>query len=72
MAYYRLYFFDGSDRHIRTFRAFEAEDDAAALAMAEQWRGLHGMELWSRMRRVKQWPGFVRGSDFTSPLAAGA
>lgn len=62
MAYYRLYFLDGGDRHIRTFRAFEADDDGAAAALAERWRGVHPMELWCGGRKVSHWCGF------TSPL----
>jgi len=58
MAYYRLYFLDGGDRHIRTFRAFEAEDDRAAIGQAERWQGVHPMELWCAGRKVMHWEGF--------------
>ena len=38
MLYYRLYFMDRFSGHIDHFREFEAADDEAALALAEQWR----------------------------------
>lgn len=57
MAYYRLYFLDGGNRHIRTFRAFEAPDDGAAVALVERWRGVHPMELWCGGRKVMHWAG---------------
>jgi hypothetical protein len=55
MLYYRLYFFDGFSRHIDHFREFEADDDSAALRVAEQWRDGGPMELWNRERRLKRW-----------------
>jgi hypothetical protein len=42
--------------HIDHFREFEAADDGAALALAEQWRnGGTPMELWNRHRKLKHW-----------------
>ena len=38
MRYYRLYFMDRFSGHIDHFREFEAEDDDAALIVAEGWR----------------------------------
>jgi hypothetical protein len=55
MRYYRLYFMDRFSGHIEHFREFEAEDDAAALAIAESWREPQPMELWNRQRRLKHW-----------------
>jgi hypothetical protein len=55
MRYYRLYFIDRFSGHIDHFREFEAEDDAAALALAERWRGEGSMELWNRERKLKRW-----------------
>ena len=55
MAYYRLYFFDGLSGHIDHFREFEAEDDRAAIARAEQWTNGCQMELWNLERRLKRW-----------------
>jgi hypothetical protein len=57
MLYYRLYFFDGFNGHIDQFREFEAEDDTAAVALAEQWSSGGPMELWHRERRLKRWDG---------------
>ena len=55
MRYYRLYFMHRFSGHIDHFREFEAEDDAAAFAMAERWREDCPMELWNRERRLRQW-----------------
>jgi len=55
MRYYRLYFMDAFSGHIEQFREFEAEDDAAALAVAEGWRSAQPMELWNRERKLMRW-----------------
>jgi hypothetical protein len=55
MRYYRLYFLDRFSGHIDHFREFEAEDDEAALAIAEGWRQTQPMELWNRHRKLKHW-----------------
>ena len=55
MRYYRLYFLDRFNGHIEHFREFEAEDDAAALVIAEDWRESQPMELWNRHRKLKHW-----------------
>jgi hypothetical protein len=55
MRYYRLYFMDGASGHIEHFREFEAEDDAAALTIAEGWREQQPMELWNRERKLRHW-----------------
>lgn len=55
MLYYRLYFFDGFSGHIRHFREFEAEEDEAALIIAESWCDGAPMELWNRERRLMRW-----------------
>ena len=55
MRYYRLYFLDRFTGHIEHFREFEAEDDDAALATAEDWRESQPMELWNRQRKLKHW-----------------
>ncbi len=57
MTYYRLYFLDSFDGRIREFREFEAEGDLAAVAQANDWRGVGPMELWSHQRKVKCWDG---------------
>lgn len=55
MRYYRLYFMDRFSGHIDHFREFEAEDDDAALAVAEQWRDGELTELWNQDRKLKHW-----------------
>ena len=55
MRYYRLYFMDRSGGHIDHFREFEAEDDAAALVIAQSWREDRPMELWNLERKLMRW-----------------
>jgi hypothetical protein len=55
MRYYRLYFMDRFSGHIDHFREFEAEDDSAALELAESWNDAQPMELWNRTRKLKRW-----------------
>jgi hypothetical protein len=59
MAYYRLYFLDGSTYRIQEFREFEAENDLAALARAAGWRSISPMELWCGGRKVRNWDGIA-------------
>jgi hypothetical protein len=55
MIYYRLYFMDRFSGHIEHVREFDADDDDAALAVAESWRNGQPMELWNRHRKLKHW-----------------
>ncbi len=55
MPEYRLYFMDRFSGHIEHAREFEADDDMAAVCIAEGWRANGPMELWSRDRKVKRW-----------------
>jgi len=55
MSYYRLYFMDRFSGHIDRFREFDAEDDGAAVAIAEGWREGRPMELWNRNRKLRRW-----------------
>lgn len=57
MPYFRLYYFDRFSGHIDHFREFDAEDDGAAVAVAEGWSDGRPMELWNRERRLKRWEG---------------
>lgn len=66
MAYYRLYFFDGSGR-IRRFREFELQHDLQAVQQAADWRSNEPMELWTGTRMVMRWDRMVN-SDL--PLRA--
>ena len=52
---YRLYFMERFSGHIDHAREFEADDDLAAINIAEEWRMNGPMELWSRDRKVKRW-----------------
>ena len=53
---YRLFFFDGTGRHIRAAVPLEAEADAKAICAAEQRRDNGSkMELWARARLVRTW-----------------
>ena len=54
MLQYRLYFFDNAG-HISKSHEFFADDDAAAITIAEGWREGRKMELWSRNRFVQSW-----------------
>lgn len=51
MPWYRLFHLNGG--HIFHADEFEAEDDVAAVRLAEQRTGQHALELWSGARRVK-------------------
>jgi len=55
MRYFRLYFMDRFSGHIEHFREFEADDDQAALAIAEAWREDGPMELRNRERKLRHW-----------------
>lgn len=50
MAYYRLYFVQRG--HFVRFEEIDAEDDEAAIAMAERRIGPLSLELWCGRRRV--------------------
>ena len=62
MAYYRLYFLDGVG-HIAQFHEFEADDDRAAVALADSWRGIGAMELWSGRRKVRRWDSLAHAAE---------
>ena len=51
---YRLFFLDGVG-HIENSHEFFAENDEAAIKIAESWREGRRMELWQRDRRLKRW-----------------
>lgn len=55
MRHYRLYFMHRFSGHIDHFREFEAEDDEAAIAVAENWQDGQAMELWNQERKLKHW-----------------
>lgn len=65
MAYYRLYFFDGTDR-IEHFREFELSDDLLAIQQSAEWRCAAPMELWTGTRMVRRWDR-VPNSDCAWP-----
>jgi hypothetical protein len=55
MRYYRLYFMDPFSGHIDHFREFEAEDDSAAVGIAQDWANGSPMELWNCERKLQRW-----------------
>ena len=55
MAGYRLYFMDRYSGHIEHRREFFADDDAAAVAVAERWGTGQPMELWEGGRKLRRW-----------------
>lgn len=55
MTYYRLYQLDERGAHIESAHEFESDNDAAAMAEAEQWLGLRPMELWRGTHKVQHW-----------------
>ena len=63
MRYYRLYFMDRFSGHIDHFREFEAEDDSAAVGIAETWANGSPMELWNRERKLQRWEDPTREAD---------
>ena len=53
---YRLFIFDGSGQHVRTFVPLTAEADARAIAAAEEHQHNGSkMELWQRARLIRTW-----------------
>jgi len=55
MLYYRLYFMDRFNGHIDHYREFEAENDDAAVVIADGWREAGPMELWNLHRKLWHW-----------------
>lgn len=55
MGQYRLYLMDRFSGHIDHVREFEADDDAGAIAAAQDWHNGAPMELWSRHHKLKRW-----------------
>ena len=58
MASYRLKFLVAFSGKATLSRDFEAETDAAAIAYADDARGMTAMELWNEERKVKRWEAF--------------
>ncbi len=55
MPGYRLFFLDRSSGHILRAHEFEADDDSAAIAVAEEACGDQAIELWRGARRLQTW-----------------
>jgi hypothetical protein len=55
MRDYRLYFFEGPDRIVRT-KEFEAENDSAAIAAVRETAYSVAVELWCDARWVRSFP----------------
>lgn len=49
---YRLYFMDLRSGHIIRFDEYQATDDEAALALAQEKEGANPLEIWSDHRKV--------------------
>ena len=58
VADYRLHYLDGSGGNIVLVREFEAQNDDAAIAYADDVRSLAAMELWQGEQKMKQWDAF--------------
>ena len=57
MAGYRLYHLHGPRNEVESFYEFEAPNDAAAIAVAEQRLGINPIELWQGHQKVRRWEG---------------
>lgn len=57
MADYRLYHLHGPKNEVASFYEFEAADEASAIAVAEQRRGINPIELWQGHRKIRRWEG---------------
>ena len=57
MGGYRLYFMDRFSGHIDHRRDFLADDDDAAVRIAQGWDCGQPMELWQRGHKLKRWDG---------------
>jgi hypothetical protein len=55
MGGYRLYFMDRYSGHIEHRREFVADDDATAIAIANEWSTGQPMELWQGSHKLKRW-----------------
>jgi hypothetical protein len=55
MADYRLYFMDRFSGHIEHRREFFAENDAAAVTVAQSWSTGQPMELWAGEHKLMRW-----------------
>ena len=58
MPIFRLQYVDLFSGNILRARDFQAASDEAAIAYAEEARGLTAMELWQGDRKIKQWGAF--------------
>jgi hypothetical protein len=67
MSGYRLYFMDRFSGHIDHRRDFVAEDDEAAIRIAQEWDSGQPMELWQGGHKLKRWDG-----NPPAPLASSA
>jgi hypothetical protein len=63
MSYYRLYFMKPGSGKILRFAEFEAPDDEAAEALAQEHEGAEALELWSRKRKVIRFEPFSQHGD---------
>ena len=55
MPGYRLYFMDRFSGHIEQRRDFFADDEAKAMAIAEEWSNGQLTELWEGSHKLRRW-----------------
>jgi hypothetical protein len=65
MQYFRLYFLNASGGILR-FAEFEAPDDEAALALADEHQGSNALELWCGKRKVRHFPALTAAAESLS------
>ena len=70
MAYYRLYQLHGPRNEVENFHEFEAPDDASAIRVGEERRGINPMELWQSHRKVMRWEGLLSASSAAPPRSS--
>ena len=62
MVYYRLYRLGHPGGRFVGFEEIDATDDAEAMRLAEQYCGVHSLELWCAGRKVRSFPA-NQGAD---------
>ncbi|WP_106640480.1 hypothetical protein [Allosphingosinicella vermicomposti] len=67
MKTYRLYLLGERHREIRSYKEFDAANDAQAIALAEELRGMETGDLWSQGRRIKRFVSFYQRPAAAAP-----
>ena len=66
MTSYRLYLVSGLTRRFEPAQEFDARNDRAATAIAEEMRSAGAAELWSGNRIVREWKGEAGHDQMTA------